>query len=186
MVVTIKLTVNNQKQIIYRKRFYHIQVKAKNQKMAEYLRWKITWEIGKFKFFKNKQVANSDFGSDHHLVVRRRHSYKKSKVYDTFIISALKLTISYWGFLRKTERKAMRQKKKLSKNEWKKNLYSDIIKTWKFFKKLLFTVTCYTERKNHQKYWLPLFSHQKFQVLSYQKNFHWPSNRIFRVLRCSI
>ena len=56
----------------------------------EYLKWKIAWESEKFNLFKNMHTADFDFGSDHHLVVRRRHSHKKkSKGYYTFINSAL-------------------------------------------------------------------------------------------------
>ena len=41
-------------------------MKTKNPKTAEYLNWKITWEIEEFNFFKNKHVVDFDFGSDHH------------------------------------------------------------------------------------------------------------------------
>ena len=54
-----------------------VQVKAKNPKTDEYLKWKITWEIGKFDFLKNLHVGDFVFGSDQHLVVHRRHSHKK-------------------------------------------------------------------------------------------------------------
>ena len=54
-----------------------VSVSAKNPKMTEYLKWKITWEIEKFNFFKNLHVDDFVFGSDHHLVVHRRYSHKK-------------------------------------------------------------------------------------------------------------
>ena len=63
----------------------------KNPKTTEYLKWKITWDIGKFNFFfffKNKHVADFDFGSDYHLVVHIENIHNK-----IFIISTLKLTV---------------------------------------------------------------------------------------------
>ena len=66
---------------------------------SDYLKWKITWEIEKFNFFKNLHVGDFVFGSDHHLVVHRRHSYEKSEVYYSFIIIALKLTVIYLDFI---------------------------------------------------------------------------------------
>ena len=37
----------------------------------------MAWETEKFNFFNNKHVVDFDFGSDHHLVVYRRHFHKK-------------------------------------------------------------------------------------------------------------
>ena len=54
-----------------------VQIKAKNPETDEYLKWKITWEIGKVNFLKNLHVGNFVFGSDPHLVVHRRHSHEK-------------------------------------------------------------------------------------------------------------
>ena len=44
---------------------------------SDYLKWEITWEIEKLNFFKNLHVGDFVFGSNHHLVVHRRHSHKK-------------------------------------------------------------------------------------------------------------
>ena len=46
---------------------------------SENLIWKITWEIEKFNFSKNKHLDDFVFISDNHLIVHRRHSQKSKK-----------------------------------------------------------------------------------------------------------
>ena len=73
----VKFYLGNHTFNIFFERRQVVQVKAKNPKTAEYLKWKITGEIGKFDFLKNLHVGNFVFGSDHHLVVHRRQPHKK-------------------------------------------------------------------------------------------------------------
>ena len=75
-----------QREILLRKSYFkyifraygyqNVKVRAKNSKTAEYLKWKINWEIEKFNFLKNLNIGDFVFCADHYLVVHRRHSHK--------------------------------------------------------------------------------------------------------------